>query len=224
MKCPAQFQDFLSHTSSELDEMFGSRVEEIEQKFHREAKSKRPQGNVTTWGAFLHNGNQTWVGLDTDTLQTPYSELVEMLIHLKLTSQSRVVDLGAGYGRMGIVLGHLFPDVSFIGYEYLSERVAEGNRIFEEWEVTNAKLIQEDLSSERFVLPESDVYFVYDYGQVQHLRHTLRQIEKMADQRSFKVIARGKGVRSLIDHEHPWLSQIYEPFRTDNFTIYSMSL
>jgi len=45
----------------------------------------------------------------------------------------------------------------------------------------------------------------------------------MADKMKFKVIARGKGSRSIIEHEHPWLSQVFEVHHEENFSIYSMS-
>jgi hypothetical protein len=60
-----------------------------------------------------------------------------------------------------------------------------------------------------FELPEADYYLIYDYGTVAHIRHTLKQLEKMADRKNFKLIARGKGTRSLIEYEHPWLSAEY---------------
>ena len=45
---------------------------------------------------------QFWYGLDLQTLQTPYSEIVEMVQHLKPQPEELWLDLGAGYGRMGL--------------------------------------------------------------------------------------------------------------------------
>ena len=45
--------------------------------------------------------------------------------------QKKVVDLGAGYGRMGLVIAKHYPTLSFWGVEYVAERVAEGNRVFQ---------------------------------------------------------------------------------------------
>lgn len=64
---------------------------------------------------------QLWIGLDLQSLQTPYSEIVEMLEALKPQKNDLWLDLGAGYGRMGVVLGFLQPEVRFIGYEYIEK-------------------------------------------------------------------------------------------------------
>jgi hypothetical protein len=208
--------------SAELDRLFGFRVKEIEQGLLDAALKLNPSGNVQTLGHSLHKGNQTWIGLDYQTLQTPYSELKQMLSLLK-TSPLHVVDLGAGYGRMALVLQQTFPDCHFTGFELVKERVLEGQRIFYNYELPNAKLFQVDLMDEKFRLPLADIYFLYDFGKIHHIRHILNQFKNLADHHTFKLIARGNGSRSLIDHEHPWLSQVYPVIHEKNFSIYSMN-
>ncbi len=183
----------------------------------------RPEGNHKTWGHFLHQGNQTWVGLDPQTLQTPYLELKEVCELLSPEAQQSIIDLGAGYGRMGLVLNALCPEVKFVGYEFVAERVNEGRRIFAQHELNHAELYVQDLTDKHFVLPVADYYFLYDYGELAHIRRTLKQLEDLADRHSFKVVARGKGARSLIEYEHPWLSDVYTPIHRENFSIYSMA-
>ena len=73
-----------------------------------------------------------------------------------------------------------------------------------------------------FDLPQADVYFLYDFGKVSHIRHIMNKLSFIADVRPFRLIARGKGSRSLIDLEYPWLSQIYPAIHRENFSIYSM--
>ena len=211
------------HQSEEIDKLLGFNIPEIEIKLLNEAKAKSPDGNVQSWGAAIHQGNQTWVGLWHQTLQTPYSEIKLICDHLQPSKDSLLVDLGAGYGRLGIVLHYLYPGSKFYGIEYVQERVIEGVKILKELDCKNAKLVQGDLTSEDFILPEADYYFLYDYGTVMHIRQTLKQIERMADHKKFKVIARGKGVISLIESEHPWLSKVFAVIREENFNIYSTS-
>lgn len=216
--------DFFTLPSDQLDKILGFNVKEIEEDLLRRARLHNPDGTHKTWGQGIHDGNQTWVGLEPQTLQTPYSELKQMCDLLNPTESEIVVDLGAGYGRLGIVLGQLYPEVKFYGYEYVKERVKEGERILDEFQFYNAKLIEQDLVDENFKLPEADYYFVYDYGTLPHIRQTLKLLEEMGDKRNFKVIGRGQGTRSLIQYEHPWLSQVHDPHHEENFSIYSMCL
>ena len=225
---PALFNSFDTYElarleAEKIDIHLGFEVERIEKLLLAGAMELDPKGNHKTWGARLHEGNQTWVGLSHQTLQTPYSELIKMCRYLNPASASTMVDLGAGYGRMGLVLKVLYSEVNFVGYEYVRERVDEGNRILNKYECHKALLLQQDLTANDFELPQAEYYFVYDYGTLTHIRATLKQFKKLADHHKFKLIARGKGTRSLIQYEHPWLADVYPAIHEENFSIFSMS-
>lgn len=225
---PHQFTSFDDYQqareeSEKLDLEFGFEVARIEGELLGQAQELDPTGNHKTWGASLHQGNQTWVGLSHQTLQTPYSELKKMCQLIAPKAGETIVDLGAGYGRMGLVLKALYPEVNFLGYEYVASRVKEGQRILKNYQCEKSLLFVQDLTAPDFELPEAEYYFVYDYGTVQHIRQTLKQIELMADQRNFKVIARGKGTRSLIQYEHPWLADVYPAIHEENFSIFQFA-
>jgi hypothetical protein len=211
---------FSSLPSEQIDRHFGFNVAAIEAALLQKARDLGP-GNVHSWGHSLHEGNQTWVGLHPETLQTPYSELCQMMRHLE-PFEGHLVDLGAGYGRMALVLASFNQHATFTGFELVKERVIEGQRVLENLGLVRAKLFQQDLVASDFKMPVADAYFLYDYGKVHHIRHTLEQLKAVADHKTFKVIARGKGCRSLIDYEHPWLSQVYSAIHEENFSIYSM--
>ncbi len=86
----------------------------------------------------------------------------------------------------------------------------------------NSELFLQDLSDPFFKLPIASHYFLYDFGKTEHIRLILSQLEKIADNHySFKVIARGRGARSIIDLEHPWLSGINDVLVKENYSIYS---
>lgn len=212
-----------SLSSAEIDERIGFRIDEIEHQLHLKARDLRPGGTVDNLGHVLHGGHQTWVGLDPQTLNTPYAELVRACEILKPQSGELMVDLGAGYGRLGMVLHQLYPGVKFLGLELVPERVAEGRRIFEEWGYSLGRMEVADLTERSFMLPKAQYYFIYDFGKVQHIRETLKQLAELADSQIFTVIARGKGVRSIIDYEHPWLSDVFPVIKEENFSIYSMT-
>lgn len=212
-----------SLTSPEIDQYFGLMVIDTERDLYQKARALRPEGNLDNLGHVLHGGHQTWVGLEPETLQTPYPELVQMCDLLKPKAGQSMIDLGAGYGRLGLVMDRLYPGVKFTGYELVEERVVEGNRVFKD-QGLDGELITQDLTEENFELPHADYYFLYDYGKTAHIRRTLKQLEVLSETKKFKVIARGKGSRSIIDYEHPWLSDIFPVHREENFAIYSMSL
>lgn len=205
-----------------VDQHFGFQIKDIEHSLFLAAKELRPSGNLSNLSHVLHHGHQTWVGLDPQTLNTPYAELQLLCELLKPKADEHVVDLGAGYGRLGVVLFHLFPEVRFTGYELVKERVQEGNRVFKQLGYAKGELITADLTH-NFKLPVANYYFIYDYGKVAHIRQTLSELEELADTHRFKVIARGQGVRSLIEHEHPWLADVYPVQREEYFSIYSMT-
>ena len=213
--------ELFSLSSPELDDYFGYNINQIENKLLESARAIRPSGTMDNFGEALHQGHQTWVGLDPQTLNTPYSELIQLCHILNPAPGETLIDLGAGYGRMGLILNILYPGTTFIGYELVAERVEEGQRILSAHSCDSGKLICQDLTDTSFILPDAHYYFLYDYGKVGHIRETLKQIEAKADTRSFKVIARGKGSRSLIEHEHPWLSDVHPVHHEENFSIYT---
>lgn len=207
--------------SALLDKELGFKIEAIEMELLHKAKVLRPSGNHHTWGEGIHDGNQSWVGLDPQTLQTPYAELKQICELVKPTAGNLVLDLGAGYGRLGIVLNDLCPESNFLGYELVGERVTEANRVYQEMDLKRARMLQLDLTNADFELPAADIYFIYDYGKPVHIQKTLEQLSQMADHQKFKVVARGSGTRSLIENYHPWLFDLNPVIHQEKFSIYS---
>lgn len=204
-----------------LDRILDFRTKYTEEMLVAEAKEFDPDGSYDSWGPALHYGVQTWVGLDLETLQTPYSECLQILQLLKIKPYQHIVDLGAAYGRLGIVLGGLFIKNSFTGYEYVKARVDEGNRIYKNFGLSKCHLVQRDLFDPEFELPHADVFFIYDFGQVNHIDHVLNQIKEVACKRPVKVVARGKYSKQIIKENHQWLALRYEGRPSRNLSIYT---
>lgn len=161
-----------------------------------------------------------WVGLDVQIMQTPYSEILEMMRHLNLNHGQSVIDLGAAYGRMGIVIGLLYPEIQFVGYEYVKERVIAGNAIYNKWNFNNSKLYEADLADENHQIPNADMFFIYDFGSKKDVYSVLEKLRLKAQQQSIKVIARGGGIRNWIMQDFPWLSQFNNFDRFDHWTLF----
>jgi hypothetical protein len=163
---------------------------------------------------------ELWYGLDIQSLQTPYSEILDMIDYLDPSPGDKWVDLGAGYGRMGVVLGFLRPMVRFSGFEFVPERANEGNRIFNKWKLGMSQITQANIANYDFEIPEADLYFIYDFGSKYDVYKVLFKIKNLAKSKSVRVIARGRGIRNWISMDFPWLSEINQPYHTPTWSAF----
>lgn len=198
--------------SRKIDQLLGYQCESIEKDLINK--------NHSQYFLNCQEDRQLWFGLDVQSLQTPYSEIREMLNYLKPHGQEMWLDLGAAYGRMGIVLSLFSAEIQFLGYEVVKERVAEGNRIYDLLNLPKARLIHEDLASESFVLPEADLYFLYDFGSKKDVYSLLEKLKKHSQKRSLRVIARGRGIKNWIYQENPWLYISKDPTHFENWSLF----
>lgn len=196
-----------------VDLWLNFRISDVEQNILE--NSKRYHLMNTT-----DNPQQLWVGLPVQTLLTPYVEIRGLLQELEPQPNDRFVDLGAGYGRMGLVLGRHYPTCEFVGYEYVPERVKEGQRILRERQCLKAQLIEADLSSPSFVPQAANFYFMYDFGTRQAIQKTLADLRDLSATRAITVIGRGRASRDAIERDHAWLSQVIPPEHRGNYSIY----
>ena len=195
--------------AEKLDKILGFDFDSIEKKLSVE---NRRQDKVVA--------KQFWIGLDAQSLQTPYSEVIEMIQELNPQPENLWIDLGAGYGRLGVVLGFLKPEVKFLGYEFIESRVNEGNRIFTKWDLKNAKIIQTDLASQSFDLQNAEVYFLYDFGSQADVYLIIEKLRNVASKRQIKVIARGRGIKNWILLDFPWLAEVNAPVHFRNWSLF----
>lgn len=195
--------------SKGIDDQLGLACDPIEDKLFEENKES----------LFLP-GQEFWYGLEIQSLQTPYSEIVEMIDYVKPQTGDTWVDLGAGYGRMGFTLGFVRPTVNFIGYEFVQDRVDEGNRIITQWGLKQSVMKQADISKDDFAIDDAHLFFLYDFGSKDDIYKVLEKLRVLARKRSIQVVARGRGVRSWIFMDCPWLSEINSPVQFKNWTFF----
>lgn len=185
--------------SEVVDRLLGFQIRPIEATLLKEAQKRNPTGDVSTLGRALHQGLQTWVGLNPRVLQTPYSEFWRILGTIPLRPGQVVVDLGAAYGRLGVVLSYVYPEAQFFGYEFVPERVAEGRRVYELYGLSQAKLVHQDVTARDFDLPRAQLYFIYDYGRNDHLKATFERLRQYAQHFSFHLVVKGKVASDLMN-------------------------
>ena len=153
--------------------------------------------------AKVKDDQERWVKQGPAVFLTPYTEIRCIFEELAPPKGSLVVDLGAGYGRIGFVLARHFPDCNFLGLELVAERVAAGNAALKAFGAKNAELRCADLA--RDVPPLADIYFLYDFGARAAIAACLDRLREVARQRPIALVARGGAVRSQIGRSHPWL-------------------
>jgi hypothetical protein len=195
--------------SEALDHWLGFEIAKVEEQIHARLGTSR-----------LGDPQEYWVGLNIQSLLTPYTEIRILLEQLQLKPGDRLIDLGAGYGRIGFVIGQNYPESSFIGYEAVEERVRETHRCLSRFHFPNVRMEVADLSDPAFRPEPADFYFIYDYGTRPAVEKTLEDLRQIARTRKITVIGRGRLSRDAIERHHPWLSQVERPRHFRNYSIY----
>ncbi len=195
--------------SEAIDHWLGFDIVTVEKLIHARLGNSR-----------LGDAQEYWVGLNIQSLLTPYTEIRKLLKLLEIKPGDRLIDLGAGYGRIGFVMGHYYPDSSFVGYEAVEERVQETHRCLKRWNFPNVQMELADLSAQNFKPEAADFYFIYDYGTRPAVEKTLEDLKEVARTRKITVIGRGRLSRDAIERHHPWLSQVHAPLHFKNYSIY----
>ncbi len=212
--------DLAKKVSATIDKQLEFNILEIESRIKNEvsnAQLNHSQNNQS-------QNNEFWSDVGPDVFLTPYPEFYLILKHLNMKSISKVSDLGAGYGRLGVVLGLFYPGVEFTGYEIVRERCAQGQMIFEKLGFTQHQLIEVNLETGKSTdLKPSDLVFIYDFGTARAIRHSLDLLRTIAQEQPLTVVARGRRSRDLIERETPWLSQVVKPTHFPFFSIYRSS-
>lgn len=185
--------------SHEIDMSFGFKIAEIEadllQKYRKISNKEDKDKEFSS--------SETWVGLHPDTLQTTYPELIKVFHYLKSRDINKIVDLGAAYGRLGLVGAALRPSASFLGFEVIAERSLEGQRIFTKLGLTAHELRNQNILDDSFILPSADLYLIYDFSSPEDIRKILNKLSEKLFKEPFFIVARGEGVRSLIQNKYP---------------------
>lgn len=203
-----------------VDKILGFDMKAVEAALVKQGQVVLPQGSYESWGPALHNGSQTWVGLDAQRLNTPYDVLRKMIQLLKPRDNELVVDLGAGMGRLGVVLAMLAPQAQFLGFEYVPERVQMARAIYQRWNCSKALCEVKDLMASDFVLPQAAVYFIYDYGKREHILQTLKQIQRVSCGRPVRLVARGHATWRLVEEYCADFTETFAGDDIENFRIY----
>lgn len=196
-----------------LDHKYGLKIDEIENELCKNAQKMDKAYSLGT--------SRTWVGLHPQIFQTPYSEIDEFLSILSRFNPKSIIDLGAAYGRVALVMQKHMPECQFKGFEFVKERCDEGNRIFKQRGLSNCSLIAQNIVKEKFKLPIADIYFIYDFSDQHDQKKVLDIFSKKMEIDKFFLIVRGKSMRSLIQNKYQEFHNCFKPLHQENWSIYS---
>lgn len=148
-------------------------------------------------------------------VQSGYSTILLALAYLEEKyglAGKKIVDLGSGYGRVGLVSALYCEEMDFIGYEYVGHRVDVSNRA-----VRNLKLqeslsfITQDLSLTGFKIPKADVFYLYDPFTEETYQSVLKQIVEMSHNQRVIVVTKGNAREWLVrvSQEQNWSPPVF---------------
>lgn len=206
--------------SKKLDKILGYRIPKIEQKLLKQYRAYDTLADESNRKQ-QYQGTQTWIGLHPQVLQTPYHHIKQFLSILKKYNPRVVVDLGAAYGRMPLVMNAVLGPSEFIGFEILPERLDEANRIHQKLNLLNCSMRQQDILAQDFDLPDADIYFIYDFSNPMDIRKILLKLKEKLHRDKFFIVATGEGVRSLIQLKFPEFWSLHGVVHKNGWSLYS---
>lgn len=206
--------------AKKLDKVLGYKIPKIEVKLLQKYRSY-DRFNDDSNRKQHYKGTQTWIGLHPQILQTPYCDIYEAILSIENFEIKHVVDIGAGYGRVGIVLSVIKPEAKFTGYEILKQRQLEGNRVYEKLGLRNSDIELENVLDRNFNLPEADIYFIYDFSDEEDVFQILEVLSRRIKEKKFYLIARGERVDFLMKHQFKNTWEVYKNLGSSELIIYT---
>jgi hypothetical protein len=158
-------------------------------------------------------------------VQSGYSTILLAMDFLNTKQGGKVIDLGSGYGRVGLVCSLLRPDIDFTGYEYVAHRVDIGNKACSFLNLGDSLNFEtQDLSLESFDIPDADVYYLYDPFTKETYQYVLRQIVEISKRKDITIVTKGNARSWLVDLsiENSWPTPTY--IDEGNLCIFKTSL
>lgn len=139
-------------------------------------------------------------------VQTPYSTILTALRSLQLRPGAHIVDLGSGYGRLGLMAGLWRADLEFSGYEFVEHRVEVSNVAAEKAGLSKrVQFFEQNLADLNFQIPLADVYYMYDPFCENTYRTVLGRLQQIAYLRPATIVTKGNAgnwFRKLMDNEY----------------------
>lgn len=126
-------------------------------------------------------------------VQTPYSTVIRILRRINMSEGAHIVDLGAGYGRVGLLASAWRKDLFFTGFECVGFRVQEARDAAIRVGIDHhVEFICKDLSDKDFQIPSGDVFYLYDPFCAETYERVFAQLRMISKQKRITVVAKGR--------------------------------
>lgn len=169
----------------------------------------------------LFENSQPWIGLHPEILQTPYALFLELYEYVEgLYKINSIVDVGAAYGRGGFVKAAVFPKASFTGYEIVTERAEEANRLFKHFQLDDCTVLCKNALTEKIM--NADLYLVYDFSNESDIHQVLKILTKKSSfGHNFLLAALGESTPKIIEKYFIELYAVGRPSSKSGWNLYS---
>lgn len=147
----------------------------------------------------LNNHERLYEGAGVG-VQSGYSTILTALRYLNPSHGARFIDLGSGYGRVGLMVGLMRPDLNFKGYEYVQHRVDIANLACDHFNLkAHVQFYTQDLSSEEFKIPDAEIYYLYDPFSEKTYKYVLDQLILLSRRQKIAIATKGNAKGWLMD-------------------------
>lgn len=205
--------------SSLIDDYLGFKIFEVERELIQKYNQKDDEALNSKFYKYP-SSSQVWLGLHPEAFQTPYSEIYDALLYLRKFEIKHIVDIGAAYGRIGIISHVLLPNVKFTGLELVSERVLEAKRVYRNLNITNGDVFESDVLESIESIPLADVYFIFDFSSIDDINKALTSItSKLSGNKAFFVV-KGKRCSYFMDNHLNNHWKLLDDFKNSELKIY----
>lgn len=159
-----------------------------------------------------HNAKERLYQRSGVGVQSGYSTILLALHSIDALPGSTIVDLGSGYGRVGLVCSLMRPDLNFIGYEYVPHRVENSEIACKNLALSDSLSFKvQDLSLATFTIPDASCYYLYDPFSEETYKYVLEQIVEVSRKRKVTIVTKGNARNWLlkISQDHNWPKPAY---------------
>lgn len=169
----------------------------------------------------LKNNERLYEGAGVG-VQSGYSTILVAIQQLNILPNTRFIDLGSGYGRMGLILGLVRPDIQFIGYEYVEHRVDISRAAAEKFEIQDqVQFLTQDLSDKEFNIPNAEIYYMYDPFTEDTYRHVLSQLISISHKQKISIATKGNARSWLLEISQKQGWPKHKEFDDSNLCLFS---
>ncbi len=164
---------------------------------------------IKEYGSFNNIPSEIRGTNDPHGLQTKFSALLDIFSVLNLPPDSQMVDLGSGFGRIGNFVGLTRPDIQFLGYELIKERVDLAQETAQRFDFNRVGYQQQDLSDPQFTPKAADIYYMFDPTTKEVRQKIFKDLEQVHEKQSFRLIVSSGWSNNILAElrKLPWLKE-----------------